>query len=78
MTRPRYGTKPLPKRTRDTLQAAQDRITIRRMLDQGGIATAIGPKTHIRIPAGGFGTFDSALVEEVEAARLRSSPGAGE
>lgn len=76
MTRYRPAKPSLPKRTRDTLQAAQERVTIRRMLDQGGIATPIGPKTHIRIPTGGFGTFDSALVEEVEAQRLRNSPGA--
>ena len=72
------GPAPLPRATKETLADIQQRQTIAHMLANGGVVTPIGPKTQIRIPAGGFGTFDSALVEEVEAARLRSSPGAGE
>jgi len=72
------GPAPLPRATKETLADIQQRQTIAHMLANGGVVTPIGPNTHIRIPSGGFGTFDSALVEEVEAARLRSSPGAGE
>lgn len=67
----RVGPPPASRQTRETLIDAQQRLTVARMLDQGGVVTPIGPNTHIRIPSGGFGTFPSALVEAVQAARLR-------
>jgi len=65
------GQPPVSRRTKATLLDAQQRITIARMLDQGGIATPIGPNTTIRLDTGGVGTFPSALVEAVMADRVR-------
>lgn len=67
----RSGPPPVSQRTRETLLDVQQRDTIRRMLDQGGIATPIGPNTTIRLDTGGVGTFPSALVEAVMADRVR-------
>lgn len=51
---------------------AQDRVTVRIMLDQGGVVTPIGDKAHIRIPTGGARTFPLALVDAVQAERNRA------
>lgn len=68
--------RPAPSReTRDAMLDAQQRDTIRRMLDAGGTVTPIGPNTMIRLASGGAGTFPSRMVEEVQAQRLRSGPG---
>jgi hypothetical protein len=52
--------------TRDKLAEAQQRSTIARMLDLGGVVTPLGPNTTIRLDSGGFGTFPSRLVAEVQ------------
>lgn len=72
----RRAAYPPSQRTRDTLLDVQQRQTIARMLDAGGVATPIGPNTIIRLASGGVGTFPTPLYEAVIAARLRSSPGA--
>lgn len=67
MTRSRRpGPAPIPRRTADALSAAQDRITVRIMLRQGGVVTPIGQKAIIRIPTGAAATFPLALVEEIQ------------
>ena len=76
MTRFRRSPPPISRRTAETLLDVQQRQTIARMLDAGGIATPIGPNTIIRLATGGVGTFPTPLYEAVVAARLRSSPGA--
>lgn len=72
----RPGPPPISRRAAATLLDVQQRQTIARMLDAGGIATPIGPNTIIRLSTGGVGTFPTPLYEAVVAARLRSSPGA--
>jgi hypothetical protein len=52
--------------THSRLIEAQQRITIRHMLAQGGVVTPIGPNAIIRISSGGSGTFPARLVEEVQ------------
>lgn len=59
----------VPHRTKDLMAEVQMRVTIRRMLAQGGVVTSIGPNACIRIPSGGFGTFPAELVEAVMAGR---------
>jgi hypothetical protein len=59
----------IPKRTADTLRAAQDRVTIATMLAAGATETPIGPETWLRLPTGGSARFPSELVEEVKRAR---------
>lgn len=70
----RSGPPPVSQRTRETLLDVQQRQTIGRMLDAGGVATPIGPNTIIRLASGGVGTFPTALYEAVVAARLRANP----
>jgi hypothetical protein len=75
MTRRRFprSAPPLPKRTADTLRAAQDRLTIATMLAAGATETPIGPETWLRLPTGGSARFPSPLVEEVKRNRARAA-----
>lgn len=66
------GPPPVSRKTANTLIESQQRQTIRRMLQQGGVVTTIGPNTVIRIPSGGVGTFPSYLVEAVQRDRGQS------
>lgn len=78
MTRYRKpGPPPVSKRTAATLLEVQQRQTVKRMIEQGGIVTPIGPNTHIRLPAplNGFGTFPSHIVEDVQHAFAGSGSG---
>lgn len=70
MTRRAPKAYPIPQRTKNVLLETEQRMTIRRMLSQGGTVTPIGPDTHIRIPSGGFGTFPTELVDAVRRERL--------
>ena len=72
------GPPPLPRKTQMTLIESQQRQTIRRMIQQGGVVTPIGPTTHIRLATGGFGSFPSYLVESVQADRVKANTNHGD
>lgn len=61
---------PPSRRVVESLAETQDRITIATMLAQGATVTPIGDKTYLRLSSGGFGTFDSRLVEQVMSERI--------
>ena len=62
------GPAPLSQRTRNILHEAQDRQSIKIMLDRGAIKTTIGATTHLRLDSGGYAAFPTVVVEEVERA----------
>jgi hypothetical protein len=70
--RKKPGPAPLPKATRDVLHEAQDRQSIRAMIERGAVLTPIGATTHLRLDTGGYAAFPSALVEDVRREMLAS------
>ena len=69
MTRPRYGTAPLPKKTRAVLDQAAERMKVKMLLSNGAIVTPVGPRTILRIPGSQMAQeFSSDLVEDVQSA----------
>lgn len=69
MNRRRHGPQPLSKSIRRVLTDAQDRMTLRIMLGNGGVVAVDGDQALVTVPAGGSRSFPAAMVEEVQRER---------
>lgn len=67
MKRHHQPRRPLSRRQHAALTDAQDRLTLRIMLGNGGQVSVQGDQATVTMPTGGARSFPAAMVREVQA-----------